>query len=68
MDAAPLERVEHVVRAVAPTPLVARLLALAAGEAVLLMERTTWSRGERASFARLHHAGSRFELRGVFDL
>lgn len=68
MDAAPLERVEHVVRAVAPTPLVARLLSLAAGDVVLLMERTTWSRGERASFARLHHAGGRFELRGVFDL
>jgi GntR family transcriptional regulator, histidine utilization repressor len=68
MDVAPLERVEHVVRAVAPTPLVRRLLALGADDAVLLIERTTWSRGERASFARLHHAGSRFELRGVFDL
>ena len=44
------------------------LLSLAADDAVLLIERTTWSRGERASFARLHHAGSRFELRGVFDL
>ena len=68
MDVAPLERVEHVVRAVAPAPQVRALLALGADDAVLLIERTTWSRGERASFARLHHAGSRFELRGVFDL
>jgi GntR family transcriptional regulator, histidine utilization repressor len=68
MDVAPLERVEHVVRAVAPAAQVRELLALGADDAVLLIERTTWSRGERASFARLHHAGSRFELRGVFDL
>jgi GntR family histidine utilization transcriptional repressor len=68
MDAAPLERVEHVVRAVAPEPAVRELLALGADDAVLLIERTTWSRGERASFARLHNAGSRFELRGVFDI
>jgi GntR family histidine utilization transcriptional repressor len=68
MDVAPLERVEHVVRAVAPVSQVRELLSLRAGDAVLLIERTTWSRGERASFARLHHAGSRFELRGVFDL
>jgi GntR family transcriptional regulator, histidine utilization repressor len=68
MDVAPLERVEHVVRAVAPEPRVRELLALAADDAVLLIERTTWSRGTPASFARLHHAGSRFELRGVFDL
>ena len=68
MEVAPLERVEHVVRAVAPTPLVRRLLALGDDDAVLLIERTTWSRAQRASFAQLHHAGSRFELHGVFDL
>jgi formimidoylglutamate deiminase len=68
MDVAPLERVEHVVKAVVPAPRVAKLLALAGQEAVLLIERTTWSRGRHASFALLHHAGSRFELRGVFDL
>ncbi|MBS0396167.1 MAG: UTRA domain-containing protein [Proteobacteria bacterium] len=68
MDVAPLERVEHVVRAVAPSDEVGRVLALAPGDVVLLIERTTWSRGRPASFARLHHPGSRFELRGVFDL
>ncbi len=68
MEVAPLERVEHVVRAIVPPARVASLLKLAAGEAALLIERTTWSRGRRASFALLYHAGTRFELRGVFDL
>jgi len=68
MQVAPLERVEHVVRAVIPASRVARLLALGVREAVLLIERTTWSRGRHASFAFLHHAGGRFALRGVFDL
>jgi GntR family histidine utilization transcriptional repressor len=68
MEVAPLERVEHVVKAIAPPARVARLLRLASGEATLLIERTTWSRGRRASFALLYHPGARFELRGVFDL
>ncbi len=68
MEVAPLERVEHIVRAVMPPAPVAALLGLAPGEASLLIERTTWSRGRRASFALLYHAGSRFELAGVFDL
>ena len=68
MAVAPLERVEHVVRAVVPPPGVAALLGLGSAEAALLIERTTFSRGRRASFAFLYHAGSRFELAGVFDL
>jgi GntR family histidine utilization transcriptional repressor len=68
MQVAPLERVEHVVRAVPPEARVRRLLGLGGDEAVLLIERTTWSRAQPASFALLHHAGSRFELRGTFDI
>jgi GntR family histidine utilization transcriptional repressor len=68
MRVAPLERVQHVVRAVAPDARVSRLLGLGADEPVLLIERTTWSRSLPASFACLYHAGSRFELRGVFDI
>ena len=68
MAVAPLERVEHIVKAVVPPSPIATLLGLGAGEAALLIERTTWSRQRRASFAFLYHAGSRFELRGVFDL
>jgi len=68
MNVAPLERVEHVVRAVVPTPEVRALLRQPEHSAVMLIERTTWSRADRASFALLHHAGDRFALRGVFDL
>jgi GntR family histidine utilization transcriptional repressor len=68
MQVAPLERVQHVVRAVPPEARVRRLLGLGEHEAVLLIERTTWSHAQPASFACLHHAGSRFELRGMFDI
>ena len=68
MRVAPLARVEHVVRAVVPTPQVRELLRQGDDTAVLLIERTTWSGADRASFALLHHAGDRFALRGVFDL
>ena len=68
MEVAPLQRVEHVVRATLPDARIRRLLALRAGEPLLTIERLTWSRGERASYALLHHPGSRFELRGGFDL
>jgi len=68
MSVAPLERVEHVVRAIGAEPRIDDLLGVPLGSPVLLIERTTWSRGQPASFARLHHAGSRFELRGVYDV
>jgi GntR family histidine utilization transcriptional repressor len=68
MKVAPLERVEHVVRAIGAEAETAKLLGIAPESPVLLIERTTWTRGQPASFARLHHAGSRFELRGVYDV
>ncbi len=67
MEVAPLQRVEHTVRAVLPEPRVAAFLELAATEPALLIERVTFSRGERASFALLYHPGTRFELKGGFD-
>jgi GntR family histidine utilization transcriptional repressor len=66
MEVAPLQRVEHVVRAVLPAARIRALLKLRAQEPALLIERVTWSRGERASFALLFHPGSRFELCGGF--
>jgi GntR family histidine utilization transcriptional repressor len=68
MEVAPLQRVEHVVRAVLPDAGIRRLLGLGVAEPALLVDRVTWSRGARASFALLYHPGSRFELRGGFDL
>jgi GntR family transcriptional regulator, histidine utilization repressor len=66
MEVAPLQRVEHVVRAVLPAARIRALLQLRAQEPALLIERLTWSRGARASFALLYHPGSRFELCGGF--
>jgi GntR family histidine utilization transcriptional repressor len=68
MEVAPLQRVEHAVRAVQPDAATRRHLAMGAKEAALLIERITWSRGQRASYALLYHPGNRFELRGNFDI
>jgi GntR family transcriptional regulator, histidine utilization repressor len=68
MEVAPLQRVEHAVRAMQPDAAMRRHLAMGAKEAVLLIERVTWSRGQRASYALLYHPGNRFELRGNFDI
>lgn len=66
MRAAPLEKVEHCIRAIVATPQMRRLLDLAAGEPCLLLRRRTFSRGKVASLANLTHAASRFELAGCF--
>ena len=68
MEVAPLQRVEHVVRAVQPDARIRGLLKLGAREPALLIERVTWSRAVPASFARLYHPGTRFELRGAFEV
>jgi GntR family histidine utilization transcriptional repressor len=68
MEVAPLQRVEHVVRAVYPAARIRVLLKLRPREPALLIERVTWSRAMAASFALLYHPGSRFELRGGFEV
>jgi len=68
MEVAPLQRVEYVVRAVQPEARIRGLLNLQPREPALLIERVTWSRAVPASFALLYHPGSRFELRGAFEV
>ena len=68
MEVAPLQRVEHVVRAVQAAPRIRALLKLQPLEPALLIERLTWSRGAPASFALLYHPGGRFELSGSFEV
>jgi GntR family histidine utilization transcriptional repressor len=63
---APIERVEHRVRAAIPDDPTRGLLGLAAGEPVLVMTRQTWSRGRLVSHAWLTHPASRFELSASF--
>lgn len=64
MRLAPLQRAEHVVRAVPATSELRELLALAENEPCLLVHRRTWAKGSVASLADLWHAGSRYELIG----
>lgn len=59
---APLQRAEHIVRALVPERRIRRLLRLEAGEACLLIMRRTFSHGRIASVADLYHPGSRYEL------
>jgi GntR family transcriptional regulator, histidine utilization repressor len=63
---APLERVEHRVRAAMPDDETRSLLGLDDGEPVLVMIRQTWSRGRLVSHAWLTHPASRFELSASF--
>jgi GntR family histidine utilization transcriptional repressor len=59
---APLQRAEHIVRALLPQRRIRRLLKLDAHEACLLIRRRTFSQGRVASLADLYHPGSRYEL------
>ncbi len=63
---APLQEVEHTVRAVLADELTRRLLDMRHDEPSLLLIRRTWTRGAVASVARLHHPGSRYQLSGRF--
>lgn len=64
---APIERVEHRIRAEMPDARVQELLDIATGEPVLVMLRQTWSRGKLVSHAKLTHPGRRFELFAGFE-
>lgn len=66
MKIAPLQKAEHVVKAVLPPDEIRRALQMTAGEPSLLIHRRTWTRGQVASSALLYHPGSRYELAGRF--
>ena len=67
MQAAPLQRAEHTVRAIIPDGRIRRLLRLEPADACLLIRRRTWSDSQIASIADLYHPGSRYELTGAFQ-
>jgi len=64
---APLERVEHHLRAVMPDKPLRQLLAVGQNTPVLEMTRRTWSAAIVASYAILVHPADRFELSAVFE-
>jgi GntR family transcriptional regulator, histidine utilization repressor len=63
---APLQEVEHLLRAVMPDERTRELLAMKHDEPSLLLIRRTWTAGQIASVARLYHPGSRYEMSGRF--
>ncbi len=63
----PLQRVEHKVRAVMPTPDIAEALAMDPGIPCLLLERKTWSRDIPVSYVDLYHRGDQYALSDSFD-
>jgi GntR family histidine utilization transcriptional repressor len=63
---APLQEVEHLLRAVMPDDRTRKLLAMKREEPCLLVIRRTWTAGQIASVARLYHPGSRYEMSGRF--
>jgi GntR family transcriptional regulator, histidine utilization repressor len=65
---APLERVDHTVRAIVPDARSRDLLEMKEGEPALLNVRRTWSQGRIVSYARLTHPGSRFEFNDTFTV
>ena len=67
MQAAPLQRAEHTVRAVIPDGRVRRMLKIDPADACLLIRRRTWAGGRIATVADLYHPGSRYELTGAFQ-
>ena len=67
MQAAPLQRAEHTVRALIPDARIRRMLKLEAADACLLIRRRTWAGGRIATVADLYHPGSRYELTGSFQ-
>lgn len=67
MQAAPLQRAEHTVRALIPDGRIRRMLKLDPADACLLIRRRTWATGRIATVADLFHPGSRYELTGAFS-
>jgi len=66
-EIAPLQTVEHAIRAVMPDAPRRKLLNMSAGEPGLLIRRRTWSAGRPVSIADLCHPGFRYELTANFE-
>ena len=66
--AAPLTEAEHIIEAIMPTSLIAKLLKLAQFEPCLQIKRRTFSSKGVVSFATLTHPSSRFRIGGRFSV
>jgi GntR family transcriptional regulator, histidine utilization repressor len=59
---APLQIVEHVIRAEEPARRIRGMLRMMADEPCLVIHRRSWSAGQPVSIAHLYHPGLRYEL------
>jgi len=59
---APLQTVEHQIRAEGAARRIRGMLKMGEGEPCLVIHRRSWSAGRPVSFAHLYHPGSRYEL------
>ncbi len=59
---APLQTVEHLIRAEIPTRRIRAMLKMGLDEPCLVIHRRSWSAGQPVSVAALYHPGSRYEL------
>ncbi len=66
MNAAPLQRAEHKVRAINADEDICKALQLEQGAACLVLHRRTWSQGQVVSCADLIYVGGRYEFTGSF--
>jgi len=66
MTVAPLQKAEHELTAVLPSPEQQQMLAIREGEPCLLLRRRTWSEEKLVSYAELLYPGSRYSFGGVF--
>lgn len=68
MRAAPLERVDHIVRATMPNRTIQKALDIGESEPCLLLIRRTWSDSRLVSVAELSHPSSRYEFEDSFTV
>jgi GntR family histidine utilization transcriptional repressor len=66
LSVAPVDELEHCVRAVLPDAEAGRLLRLEPGEPCLELTRVSWSKGHVATRAALLYPASRYELRSRY--
>ena len=66
LSVAPVDELEHCVRAVLPDAKVRRLLRLEPGEPCLELTRVSWSRGHVATRVALIYPASRYELKSRY--
>jgi GntR family histidine utilization transcriptional repressor len=66
VQVAPLQKAEHILRAVMPAAEVATVLGIGTDEPCLLLLRRTWTNDIVASSAKLYYPGTRYEFVGRF--